>query len=146
MTKRKKLVAMLLALQVMGVQVNAEIAEPANQMLPYLQYDDASITGVQPCYEYTQNVLAYLTINGGQAVCSGYVLPNTQCDATVSVALYKQTGDTWRVVAFWSGSATGGKRAIAGGTVTVEHGTYKVVTVGNVSNLEYPKAECIKTY
>lgn len=146
MTKRKKLVAMLLALQVMGVQVNAEIPESALQMMPYAQDVGTGIADVQPRYEYTQNVLAYLTINGGQAVCSGYVLPNTQCDATVSVALYKQTGDTWRVVAFWSGSSTGGKRAIAGGTVTVEHGTYKVVTVGNVSNLEYPKAECIKTY
>ena len=146
MTKRKKLVAMLLALQVMGVQVNAEIAEPAKRMTPSLQYDDASITDVQPCYEYTQTAVAYLKIDGGQAICSGYVIPTGEYDATVTVALYKQTGDTWRVVAFWPGSATGGKRAIAGGTVTVDHGTYKVVTVGNVSNLEYPKAECIKTY
>lgn len=93
-----------------------------------------------------KKVTASLEINGGQASCNGYLIPEGQYSSTISVTLYKQTGDTWRVVAFWSGKATGGNIASAGGTVTVEHGTYKVVTVGNVSNLEYPRAECIKTY
>lgn len=60
MTKRKKLVAMLLALQVMGVQVNAEIPESALQMMPYAQDVGTGIADVQPRYEYTYSVGAEL--------------------------------------------------------------------------------------
>lgn len=72
--------------------------------------------------------------------------PSGDYDVTVTVTLYKKEGANWKYIASWSGSATDGHTASASGSISVERGTYKVVTSGNVSGLEYPSAKMEKIY
>lgn len=101
---------------------------------------------IQPRYSYTNKAVAELSFSGGKANCGGYVQPSGKYDTSVTVTLYKKNGTKWDYITSWSGSATGGHMAIASGSITVSRGTYKVVTSGNVQNLEYPSAKIERTY
>lgn len=100
----------------------------------------------RPCYTYTDMATAKLSFSEGKAYCNGSVKPSGSYDTSVTVTLYKQNGAKWNYITSWSGSATGRHTATAGGSIAVSNGTYKVVTSGNVANLEYPSAKIEKTY
>ena len=101
---------------------------------------------IQPRYSYTNHISAELSFSNGKAICKGRVEPSGDYDVTVTVTLYKKEGANWKYIASWSGSATDGLTASASGSISVERGTYKVVTSGNVSGLEYPSAKMEKIY
>lgn len=101
---------------------------------------------IMPLYDYTESVTAVLTFSNGKANCYGTLTPSGNESVTLSVTLYKKNGSGWDYITSWSGSSTGGRTASAGGSISVERGTYKVVTSGNVSGLEYPTAKIEKTY
>lgn len=97
-------------------------------------------------YTETRRIYASLSISGGTASCSGYVLPNGTQDCSVVVTLYRLDEGGWYFVTSWSDSATGGARAAVSASYSVGEGTYKVVSVGNV-NGEITSAESAqKTY
>lgn len=102
--------------------------------------------GIKPLYDYTTSITAVLTFSNGKANCYGTLTPSGNEDVTISVTLYKKNGSSWGYVTSWSGSSTGGRTASAGGSVSVERGTYKVVTSGNVGGFEYPTKTVKKTY
>lgn len=107
---------------------------------------DADVLIIQPRYSYTSKVSAELSFSNGKAVCKGKIEPSGDYDVTVAVTLYKKEGVNWVYITSWFGSATDGLTASAGGSVSVERGTYKVVTSGNVGGLEYPTKTVQKTY
>ena len=114
-------------------------------LTPLLSYA-AMAQEVAPCSTYVKAKSVTLNFSGSSAVCSGYVTPNGNYPVSVVVTLYKQTSSGWSYVASWSGSATGGSKAQAGGSVAVGSGTYKVTLAGNVNNgSEYPSASTTKT-
>ena len=125
---KKKLPLLLVLLLVTTVAIGIAFADDiANQIMPR--------------YSYTSHVAAGLSFSGNVANCSGGVSPSGDYDASVTVTLYRQNGSSWDYVTSWSGSATGGSTAAAGGSVNVGSGsgTYKVTTRGNVGHgLEYP--------
>lgn len=101
---------------------------------------------INPRYSYTSWVTAGLSFSGNTANCSGTVSPSGNYSASVTVSLYRQNGSSWVYITSWSGSATGGGTAGAGGSVNVGSGTFKVVTRGNVGNgLEYPTKTITRT-
>ena len=101
---------------------------------------------VEPRYSYTNHITASLAFSGGKAQCSGTITPSGDYDTSVTVTLYKKNGSNWNYITSWSDSATGGLIAAAGGSISVNHGIYKVVTSGNVGGLEWPSAQTEKTY
>lgn len=100
---------------------------------------------ISPRYSYTQSITAALSFTGGQANCSGTVLPSGNYNCSITVTLYKQNGSNWDYVTSWSGSATGGDVASAGGSKSVGSGTYKVVASANVGGKESPSKSVIRT-
>lgn len=97
-------------------------------------------------YSETRRIYASLSISGGTATCSGYVLPNGNQDCSLVVTLYRLEEGDWRFVKSWTDSATGGARASVNASHSVGAGTYKVVSVGTV-NGEVTSAESAhKTY
>ena len=97
-------------------------------------------------YTYTSSISASLSFGGSLAYCSGIVTPSGPYDATITVRLYRQDGNNWIFVTSWSGSATGGDPAGAGGSISVSSGTYKVTSYGVIGGgLEYPTASITKT-
>jgi len=100
---------------------------------------------IQPRYTYTTAIGAALDFSGGKAICEGFVTPTYSDSVSLTVTLYKQSGSDWVYVASWSGSASGGATAGAGGSVNVGSGTYKVITRGNVGNREYPTKSVTRT-
>lgn len=109
----------------------------------YAENDENTI---MPRYSYTSSISASLSFSGNTANCSGIVTPSQGHNVSVTVTLYRQNGSSWVYVASWSGSATGGASAGAGGSANVSSGTYKVVTKGNVGNgLEYPTKTITRT-
>lgn len=85
-------------------------------------------------YSHTSAVGAELKFSGGNAVCSGYIKPSGSYSSSVTVTLYKQNGSKWDYVTSWSGSATSGDQASAGGSKSVGSGTYKVTTSGTIKS------------
>ncbi|MEG1093248.1 MAG: hypothetical protein RSE38_18060, partial [Acinetobacter sp.] len=141
----KRITAFLVFLMFMGTLGTNAIAAPYPPKLasPYLA-DSYSLT-MSPRYSYTQTITATLAFDGGKAHCSGAVKPSGDYDCTIVVTLYKQNGTNWNYVTSWSGSATGGDKASAGGAVSVGSGTYKVVASGNVAGKEFPSKSVTRT-
>lgn len=110
------------------------------------QTNNNMVSAVEPQYSHTNHVIASLSFSGGKAHCSGTIKPSGNYDTSIIVTLYKKDESSWNYITSWSSSATGGMIATAGGSVPVEHGTYKLVTSGNVGGLEYPSAKTEKTY
>lgn len=102
---------------------------------------------ITPRYSYTSSITAGLSFSGNTANCSGSVSPSGYDKVSVTVTLYRQNGSSWVYITSWSGSASNGATAAAGGSVSnVSSGTYKVVTKGNVGNgLEYPTKTITRT-
>lgn len=91
--------------------------------------------GLQPIpnrYSNTRYILAKLSIIGSNAKCSGYVTPNGTQSCTLVLKLYKKDGSSWVMQNSWTASSSGGGTASLSRTVTVAHGTYKVVATGYV--------------
>lgn len=107
---------------------------------------DNKVFPIESRYSHTDRVTASLSFSGGQAQCNGTIKPSGKYSTSVTVTLYKMNGSSWSYITSWSGSATGGLTATAGGSISVDRGTYKVVTSGNVGGLEYPSAKTEKTY
>lgn len=97
-------------------------------------------------YTETRRIYANLSISGGTASCSGYVLPNGTQDCSLVVTLYRLDGGDWHFVTSWSDSATGGARAAVSASYGVEAGTYKVVSVGTVNGEKTSAESAQKTY
>lgn len=100
---------------------------------------------VSPRYSYTQTISATLSFDGGKAHCSGAVKPSGNYNCSITVTLYKQNGNDWDYITSWSGDATGGDKASAGGSVNVGSGTYKVTASANVAGKEFPTKSVIRT-
>ena len=97
-------------------------------------------------YTYTSSITASLSFGSSLAYCSGTVTPSGSDDVSLTVRLFRQEGSSWIFITSWSGSATGGHTASAGGSATVASGTYKVTTYGVIGDgLEYPTASITKT-
>jgi len=132
--KKNVLVLALIALLIVVPMIC--FAEATDQDTPDYQSSvtqtlDAQIT---PFYTYTSSVTATLSFSNGKANCSGSVTPSGTDSVSLTVTLYKKNGSSWNAITSWSGSSTGGHQASAGGSISVEDGTYKVKTAGNVGN------------
>lgn len=115
-------------------------------MTLFFTFGFAEENQITPRYSYTSFITAGLDINGSTAACSGTVTPSGSYSASVTVTLYRQNGSSWVYIDSWSGSATGGASACAGGSATITSGTYKVVTRGNIGGgLEYPTKTITRT-
>lgn len=97
-------------------------------------------------YEYTTMINAGLSFSGGKALCDGVLDPSTNDSCSITVTLYKQNGSSWSKVTSWSGSASNGRAASAGGSISVSRGTYKVTSSGNVGGKEFPTKSVTRTY
>lgn len=129
---KKVVVGLLLLVLIAGIPMSA-IGESANR-------NDIKR------YSKTRDIYAYLSISGGTATCYGYVRPNNVNDCSITVTLYKKNGTAWIGIASWNDSVIDGNIASVYQTESVNHGTYKVVAVGNVDG-EYSRAESsINTY
>lgn len=91
-------------------------------------------------YILTDMITATLYFEGGCAFCYGRVIPAGNQSTSITVTLYKRVGLTWTYIASWTASDTQGYGCQAGGSVAVGYGTYKVVSLGNVDDLEFPTA------
>lgn len=90
---------------------------------------------VEPLYLHARKVEAYLKISsGGYATCSGQIRTKAvECDISMKVTLYRQSGEEWIRVAGWETSGTGKNYIEMSRTVHVDKGTYRVVTTGKVT-------------
>lgn len=84
-------------------------------------------------YTETERITAGLSIAGGTATCSGRVVPTDTQSCSLEMKLYKKNGNSWTTIHTWNTSATGGNYADLNCTISVNHGTYKVVCNGNVA-------------
>lgn len=146
MVKIRVFVVAFLAMLIICVAACAETLLDDRMVIGQETNRFVDIPIVRPCYSYTHKVVAGLSFSDGKANCNGSVTPYSSYDSSVIVTLYKKNGTKWDYVTSWSGSAKDGLIAAAGGSVSVSHGTYKVVTIGNVANLEYPSASIERTY
>ena len=101
---------------------------------------------IMPMYEYTDSITASLSFSGGKAYCSGIVSPLGNYKSFITVTLYMKNGNGWSKIDSWSGSATNGNSASASGFSTVERGTYKVISSGNVNGKEFPTKSITRIY
>ena len=106
----------------------------------------SSLASASILYTYTSSITAKLCFGGSMAYCSGTVTPSGAYDTSITVRLFRQDGNSWIFVKSWSGSATGGHTAAAGGSISVASGTYKVISYGVIgAGLEYPTASITRT-
>ena len=84
-------------------------------------------------YSETAQIYAGLSISGGLATCSGQLIPTNTQQCNLVLKLYKLYGSVWVTQLSWSASASDGNVANISRTVSVNHGTYKVVCYGNVA-------------
>jgi len=131
---------------IINIGACAEASMDEVGMVKQIKHGFADRPIVHPCYSYTDKVMAELSFSNGKAYCNGFVSPSGMYNTSVTVTLYKKNGTKWNYITSWSGSATGGHTATAGGSIAVSRGTYKVVTSGNVEGLEYPMTKIEKTY
>jgi len=132
----KKTVAILILVSLLaGIPMNG-MAEATGLEAPEYQVflEQASDSIITLDYAYTYSVTATLSFSNGKANCSGSVTPSGTDSVSVTVTLYQKNGSSWNTVTSWSGSSTNGHQAAAGGSISVEDGTYKVKTAGNVGN------------
>ncbi len=142
----KKITSFLMALALMTTLAQTALAAsayPSTMANPY--QDTVYPLIISPRYSYTQSITAALSFSGGQAHCSGSVLPSGSYNCSITVTLYKQNGSDWDYVTSWSGSATGRDKAAAGGSTSVGSGTYKVVASANVGGKEFPSKSVTRT-
>lgn len=97
-----------------------------------------------PCYHYIDRVDTDLSFSGDYAVCSGSIAPLNNEDVSLVVTLYRLANERWEYITSWTGSATSGLTAYAGGQALVASGTYKLTVTGNVGDLEYPTKSVIR--
>lgn len=90
-----------------------------------------------PCYHHVSKITVDLSFSGDYAVCSGGIAPLNDEDVSLTVTLYRLVNERWEYITSWTGSATSGVTAYAGGQALVASGTYKVTVTGNVGDLEY---------
>lgn len=139
MVKLKVSLVALLIMLVISTGVYAETSTDHTTIV-----DGMSV--VQPRYSYTDRITADLSFSNGKANCFGSVTPSGSHDASITVTLYKKNGTKWEYITSWRGSATDGHSAVASGSYSVSHGTYKVVAAGNVGGLEFPSVDTERTY
>ena len=84
-------------------------------------------------YSQTERIYAGLSIVSGNATCTGRLDPSGTQSCTLEMKLFVKNGSSWIKVQAWSASATGGNSAGLVETISVNHGTYKVVCYGNVA-------------
>lgn len=145
----KKLLALsMVVLLLLGVSSTGFALSPASEnfFVRVGENNEGSFI-ITPFYSHTSAISASLTFSNGKANCSGSVTPSGMESSTITVTLYKKSGSSWNYVSSWSGSATNGKTASAGGSTSVSSGTYKVVAAGNIGGgLEKPSNTVEKTY
>lgn len=97
---------------------------------------------VSPLYLYTRKVTTSLSISdSGKATCSGYVRANSSGSSiSITITLYRQSGESWSKVTGWSTSGTSLILDIEKNKQVTE-GTYKVVLTGSVTNPEGKKED-----
>ena len=136
------LVSLLAGIPMNGIAESAGLETPEYQVLS----EQASDPEITLDYAYTYSVTATLSFSNGKANCSGSVTPSGTDSVSLTVTLYQKNGSSWSAVTSWTGSSTGGHKAAAGGSVSVENGTYKVITAGNVgSGKEKPTKSVTRT-
>ena len=132
----KKIISFLVALALMVILgANATAAS----------YPFAFANIISPMYSYTQTITATLSFDGAKANCSGAVKPSGNYNCSITVTLYRQNGSGWDYIASWSGSATGGNEASAGGSTSVGSGTYQVIASAHVGGKEFPSKTVTRT-
>ncbi len=85
-------------------------------------------------YSHTSIISAGLRMSGNNAQCSGIVKPSNSINSSqIEVKLQRNVSGTWSTIKSWSGSATNGWTAQAGGVYGVTSGfEYRVVSIGRV--------------
>ena len=141
----KRNVSFLIVLMLMVILNANAIAAPYPLEFTNPHMGNARSVIVSPRYSYTQTISATLSFDGGKAHCSGAVKPSGDYNCSITVTLYKQNGANWDYVTSWYGSATGGDKASAGGSISVGSGTYKVTASANVAGKEFPTKSIIRT-
>lgn len=131
----KRFVSLLVSVILMFILCSEAIAAP---------YSSEYTSIITPKYSYTQTITATLSFGGGKAHCSGAVKPSGNYNCSITVTLYKQNGSDWDYIISWSGGATGGETASAGGSKAVDNGTYKVVSSADVAGKEFPSKSVIR--
>lgn len=146
MGKRRQFAAVFMVAMIMSIGSCAEALQDDAALTWLGESNKADAQIIQPRYSYTDQISAALSFSGGQAICSGKIVPSGDRDVSITVTLYKKNGSNWNYITSWSGSAKNGLAAVAGGSISVDRGTYKVVSSGNVEGLEYPTATVERTY
>lgn len=86
-----------------------------------------------PMYIGVSNIDSALSINGGQAQCSGNASIRNSYSADLTVTLQKQNGTQWTYVTSWSDNGT--VYVSAGGSVAAIKGSsYRVVAKATVKD------------
>lgn len=87
---------------------------------------------IEPLYELTLVIKASCTVSSGIASCYGYVKASASTsDVSLTVTLYRQSGESWDSVSSWS-LKNQGRCGEIDENYSVGSGTYKVVVSGTV--------------
>lgn len=98
---------------------------------------------------YSQiNVIgAGLSISNGVAYSDGFVTPQTSgTKSSVTARLQKWNGSGWDTKATWTGSGTTLSGASAGGSKSIDGGTYRTWTTGTCGSETAQKYSAEKNY
>lgn len=89
---------------------------------------------IMPCYTYTNEVKAKLSVSSGIATASGSIWPDGNLRTSVQVQLQRNDNGQWNTIATWRGSNSSGYSE-AGGTKSLTSGyAYRTFTTGYVYN------------
>ena len=83
---------------------------------------------------HIKTVSVSLSFQGSSAVCNATAFPKTDSDVSMTLILYKKSGNFWTRQCSWSGSASNGNSLWVSGTAYVTSGTYKLVASGTMGD------------
>lgn len=97
---------------------------------------------IEPLYELTLVIKASCSVSSGVASCYGYVKASASTsDVSLTVTLYRQSGESWDSVTSWHLNDQGQCGEIDE-NYNVGSGTYKVVVAGTVVD-QYGRTETV---
>lgn len=84
-------------------------------------------------YMHIKRVNTTLTISGsGQATCTGIIATASQSEISMTLTLYKKSGNSWVKVTSWNSDQSGLYLKMQK-SYSISQGTYKVVASGSVT-------------
>ena len=106
-------------------------------ILLYMMVGVVMAEEITPYYLYIKKATCSLSINdNGNSTCRGYINVMDASDISLTLTLYRQSGNAWIYVTSWTESFASVKIANISKMYQATEGTYKLMMNGKVTTVE----------